>query len=106
MVSELDSTTQSLATLSPYWADIIPFICSNQFNDLEYAMLGRGNHHSAKFWLQVLLPVIPRSLIQPCTESRRKKILLCDSPYGERRLGSGYQAPAETPRGPLTFYVK
>jgi hypothetical protein len=32
----------------------------NQFGDLEWAMLRRGNHHSAKFWRRVLLPVIER----------------------------------------------
>jgi hypothetical protein len=28
--------------------------------DLERVMLRRGNHHSAKFWRQALLPVIAR----------------------------------------------
>jgi hypothetical protein len=32
----------------------------NQFGGLEWAMLRRGNHHSAKFWRRVLLPVIER----------------------------------------------
>jgi hypothetical protein len=32
----------------------------NQFGDLEWAMLRRGNHASAKFWRRVLLPVIER----------------------------------------------
>jgi Transposase DDE domain group 1 len=32
----------------------------NQFGDLERVMLRRGNHHSAKFWRRVLLPVIAR----------------------------------------------
>jgi hypothetical protein len=35
------------------------FLC-NQFGDLERAMLRRGNHHSAKFWRRVLLPVLAR----------------------------------------------
>jgi len=37
-----------------------PLFLFNQFGDLEYAMLRRGNHHSAKFWRRVLLPVIDR----------------------------------------------
>ena len=37
-----------------------PLFLFNQFGDLEYAMLRRGNHHSAKFWRRVLLPVIER----------------------------------------------
>ena len=32
----------------------------NQDGDLERAMLRRGDHHSAKFWRRVLLPVIER----------------------------------------------
>ena len=32
----------------------------NQFGDLEYAMLRRGNKASAKYWRKVLLPVIER----------------------------------------------
>lgn len=37
-----------------------PLFLFNQFGDLERAMLRRGHHHSAKFWRQVLLPVIDR----------------------------------------------
>ena len=37
-----------------------PLFLFNQFDDLERAMLRRGNHASAKFWRRVLLPVIER----------------------------------------------
>jgi hypothetical protein len=37
-----------------------PLFVFNQFGDLERLMLRRGNHHSAKFWRRVLLPVIAR----------------------------------------------
>ena len=37
-----------------------PLFLFNQFGDLERAVLRRGNHHSAKFWRRVLLPVIER----------------------------------------------
>ena len=37
-----------------------PLFLFNQFGDLEYAMLRRGNQASAKFWRRVLLPVIER----------------------------------------------
>jgi Transposase DDE domain group 1 len=37
-----------------------PLFLFNQFGDLEWAMLRRGNHHSAKFWRRVLLPVVER----------------------------------------------
>jgi hypothetical protein len=37
-----------------------PVFVFNQFNDLERAMLRRGNQHSAKFWRRVLQPVIAR----------------------------------------------
>jgi hypothetical protein len=37
-----------------------PLFLFNQRGDLEWAMLRRGNHHSAKFWRRVLLPVIER----------------------------------------------
>ena len=37
-----------------------PLFLFNQFGDLERAMLQRGDHASAKFWRQVLLPVIER----------------------------------------------
>ena len=37
-----------------------PLFVFNQFGDLERVMLRRGNHHSAKFWRRVLLPVIDR----------------------------------------------
>src|ERR671921_1145262 len=37
-----------------------PLFVFNQFGDLERGMLRRGNHHSAKFWRRVLLPVIAR----------------------------------------------
>jgi hypothetical protein len=37
-----------------------PLFLFNQFGDLEYAMLRRGNKASAKFWRRVLLPVIER----------------------------------------------
>ena len=37
-----------------------PLFLFNQFGDLEWAMLRRGNHHSAKFWRRALLPAIER----------------------------------------------
>ena len=37
-----------------------PLFLFNQFGDLEYAMLRRGNKASAKYWRKVLLPVIQR----------------------------------------------
>ena len=37
-----------------------PLFVFNQFGDLERVMLRRGNHHSAKFWRRVLLPVMTR----------------------------------------------
>ncbi|MGE5754939.1 MAG: IS1380 family transposase [Planctomycetaceae bacterium] len=37
-----------------------PLFVFNQFGDLERVMLRRGNHHSAKFWRRVLLPVVAR----------------------------------------------
>jgi hypothetical protein len=37
-----------------------PLFLFNHFGDLEQAMLRRGNHHIAKFWRRVLLPVIER----------------------------------------------
>ncbi len=37
-----------------------PQFLFNQFGDLEYAMLRRGNKSSAKYWRRVLLPVIER----------------------------------------------
>ena len=37
-----------------------PLFLFNQFGDLEYAMLRRGNKASVKFWRRVLLPVIER----------------------------------------------
>ena len=37
-----------------------PLSLFNQFGDLEYAMLRRGNMASAKYWRRVLLPVIQR----------------------------------------------
>ena len=37
-----------------------PLFLFNQFGDLEYAMLRRGNKASAKYWRRVLLPVIKR----------------------------------------------
>ena len=37
-----------------------PLFLFNQFGDLEYAMLRRGNKASAKYWRRVLLPVIQR----------------------------------------------
>ena len=37
-----------------------PLFLFNQFGDLEYAMLRRGNKASAKYWRKVLLPVIER----------------------------------------------
>jgi Transposase DDE domain group 1 len=37
-----------------------PLFLFNQLGDLEWAMLRRGNHASAKFWRRVLLPVIER----------------------------------------------
>jgi hypothetical protein len=37
-----------------------PLFLFNQFGDLEYAMLRRGNNASAKYWRKVLLPVIER----------------------------------------------
>lgn len=37
-----------------------PLFLFNQFGDLEWAMLRRGNQASAKFWRRTLLPVIER----------------------------------------------
>jgi hypothetical protein len=37
-----------------------PLFVFNQFGDLEYAMLRRGNKAIAKYWRRVLLPVIQR----------------------------------------------
>jgi Transposase DDE domain group 1 len=37
-----------------------PLFVFNQFGGLERVMLRRGNHHGAKFWRRVLLPVIAR----------------------------------------------
>src|SRR5512135_2103892 len=37
-----------------------PLFVFNQFGDLERVTLRRGNHHGAKFWRRVLLPVIGR----------------------------------------------
>ena len=37
-----------------------PLFLFNQFGDLEYTMLRRGNKASAKYWRRVLLPVIKR----------------------------------------------
>jgi hypothetical protein len=37
-----------------------PLFLFNQFGDLEWAMLRRGNHASAKYWRRVLLPVVER----------------------------------------------
>jgi hypothetical protein len=37
-----------------------PLFMFNQFGDLEYAMLRRGNKSSAKYWRKTLLPVIER----------------------------------------------
>ena len=37
-----------------------PLFLFNQFGDLEYAMLRRGNKASAKYWRKVLLPVVDR----------------------------------------------
>ena len=37
-----------------------PLFLFDQFGDLEYAMLRRGNKASAKYWRRVLLPVIER----------------------------------------------
>src|SRR5262249_26754041 len=37
-----------------------PLFVFNQFGDPERVMLRRGNHHSAKFWRRVLIPVIAR----------------------------------------------
>ena len=37
-----------------------PLFLFNQYGDLEYAMLRRGNQHSAKYWKKALLPVIER----------------------------------------------
>ncbi len=37
-----------------------PLFLFNQFGDLEYAMLRRGNKASAKYWRKALLPVIER----------------------------------------------
>ena len=37
-----------------------PLFVFNQFGDLERAILRRGNHSSAKFWRQVLNPVVER----------------------------------------------
>jgi hypothetical protein len=37
-----------------------PLFLFNQFGDLEWVLLRRGNHASAKFWRRMLLPVIER----------------------------------------------
>ena len=37
-----------------------PLFLFNQFGDLEFAMLRRGNNASAKFWRRVLSPVVER----------------------------------------------
>ncbi len=37
-----------------------PLFVFNQFGDLERVVLRRGDHHSAKFWRRVLIPVIAR----------------------------------------------
>src|SRR5512142_1192152 len=37
-----------------------PLFVFNQFGHRERVLLRRGNHHSAKFWRRVLLPVIAR----------------------------------------------
>jgi hypothetical protein len=37
-----------------------PLFVFNQFGDLERVLLRRGNHHSARFWRRVLLPVLAR----------------------------------------------
>jgi hypothetical protein len=37
-----------------------PLFLFNQFGDLEYAMLRRGNNHSAKYWRRVLVPALER----------------------------------------------
>lgn len=37
-----------------------PLFLFNQFGDLEFAMLRRGNNASAKYWRRVLMPVVER----------------------------------------------
>ena len=37
-----------------------PLFVFNQFGDLDRVMLRRGNHHGARFWRRLLLPVIAR----------------------------------------------
>jgi hypothetical protein len=66
-----------------------PLFLFNQFGDLEWAMLRRGNHASAKFWRRTLLPAIERyrhlsiptfaatrpSPIRRCTDYWRKRVI-------------------------------
>ena len=74
-----------------------PLFLFNQFGDLEYAMLRRGNKASAKYWRRALLPVIERYRhlnipnssvvmrplpIQRCTECWRKKAIA--TPFASR----------------------
>jgi hypothetical protein len=59
-VSETYGRQQGTAYNGHFECLCYPFFLFNQFGDLEYAMLRRGNKASAKFWRRVLLPVIER----------------------------------------------
>jgi hypothetical protein len=102
-----------------------PLFLFNQFGDLEWAMLRRGNHHSAKFWRRVLLPVIERyrtydipkffrgdaafanpalmSLLE--TESYRYAIRIAANAVLEREVEHLLKRPVGRPsRKPKVFY--
>ena len=67
------TSSQSLATAYNGHFECMcyhPLFLFNQFGDLEWAMLRRGNHHSAKFWRRVLLPVIERFVENTRTSGR------------------------------------
>ena len=102
-----------------------PLFVFNQFGDLERVMLRRGNHHSAKFWRRVLLPVIERyrehehpqvlsgrrrvCLAEAVPASGSGELLVRDPPQGQRRAGARNRPPAEAARGsplakPMVLY--
>jgi hypothetical protein len=75
-----------------------PLLLFNQFGDLEWAMLRRGNNANAKFWRRKLLPVIERyrhcdipkffaatrpSPIRRCRDYWRKKVIA--TPFESKR---------------------
>jgi hypothetical protein len=67
-----------------------PLFLFNQFGDLEWVLLRRGNHASAKFWRRVLLPVIERYRASghPQVLPRRFRVRPTEvaAPVGGRRL--------------------